>query len=553
MAKVDLPQTVADIEKGGDWVCVRNNAHGYSSDLLHYWRRYGCPYLKGRKIKTRRIALRVEGQRGVRSLWFFHAPTLAEIAAQCQIDAVPGNKPYARYPQHWTRQAIRRKWRAKSGTFVDNHGREWVAPRTALKLLGVSTATLHRWRCIGCPYLSDSAPLQTLPCPNAFDREDNFFALDQIDEVKRQRAKCRQKMPAASELLTIKQAMRMSGLSRDTLLRLRKNGEISSENMRVQGTDGKLYNHVFFKRVELMAAKTCRVKRAPKDTLTVTQAAEQLNVSNGTIMEWTRGCPYLDRPLYSQTTKLILSSRGSVQSATVVSKADIRKLKKILFAGYAPPFCDERGEWLSVRHAARYYGTTASRVLYYAQRGDIEAKRVVARDRWSRSRGWRWVCLQSSLDVFFEAGGMPPRRTQAMAAANSVTDGGEEREPLPQQPWPVYILQPPDQPIPVRCTECGERRSAEACTCPVWDEEASELSWNGRLVRRYTSPAKNQRDIIEAFARAGWPRRIDDPFQDPIKLNKTLADLNARLEPQTIRFRADGTGEGAIWDIAVDK
>jgi hypothetical protein len=84
---------------------------------------------------------------------------------------------------------------------------------------------------------------------------------------------------------------------------------------------------------------------------------------------------------------------------------------------------------------------------------------------------------------------------------------------------------------------------------PVWDEHAATLSWRGRVIRQFhKNPAKNQRDIIEAFHNEGWPASIADPWRDTRKLNQTLRDLNASLLPNTIRFAGDATGEGARWE-----
>jgi hypothetical protein len=74
------------------------------------------------------------------------------------------------------------------------------------------------------------------------------------------------------------------------------------------------------------------------------------------------------------------------------------------------------------------------------------------------------------------------------------------------------------------------------------------LTWRGDIIRQFRAPAKNQKDLIEAFHRANWGRSIPDPFRDRRTLDKTVTDLNKQLRQRTIRFRLDGTGEGVNWE-----
>lgn len=87
--------------------------------------------------------------------------------------------------------------------------------------------------------------------------------------------------------------------------------------------------------------------------------------------------------------------------------------------------------------------------------------------------------------------------------------------------------------------------------CPRWDDHAATLYWGGTPIREFRSnPAKNQRDIIEAFHRENWARTIPDPLNNSRKLNATIRDLNKSLASKLIRFRGDGTGEGVMWEPA---
>ncbi len=84
---------------------------------------------------------------------------------------------------------------------------------------------------------------------------------------------------------------------------------------------------------------------------------------------------------------------------------------------------------------------------------------------------------------------------------------------------------------------------------PAFDPVSRQLSYRGEILRLFKRPAENQERIVKAFHEDRWPTRIDDPLQKG-KLNQTIRDLNRSLKQPSIRFRADGRGEGVIWERA---
>lgn len=89
---------------------------------------------------------------------------------------------------------------------------------------------------------------------------------------------------------------------------------------------------------------------------------------------------------------------------------------------------------------------------------------------------------------------------------------------------------------------------------PCWDGRVRELTWRGRLVKRFRTPADCQEAILSAFQEEGWPPRIDDPLgrgvgrQAPrLRLRDAVRALNARQRDVRVRFAQDGTGEGVRW------
>jgi hypothetical protein len=88
---------------------------------------------------------------------------------------------------------------------------------------------------------------------------------------------------------------------------------------------------------------------------------------------------------------------------------------------------------------------------------------------------------------------------------------------------------------------------------PVWNRDTSQLHYRGEIVRRVVSPSRASSicRILDAFQEDGWPERIDDPLPGgpgAQRLRETIRTLNKGLAK--IRFRADGTSTGIVWEVA---
>jgi hypothetical protein len=87
---------------------------------------------------------------------------------------------------------------------------------------------------------------------------------------------------------------------------------------------------------------------------------------------------------------------------------------------------------------------------------------------------------------------------------------------------------------------------------PVWNADRLELMLRGQVVRRlrYRGRARNVVRILDTFQELEWPDRIDDPLPggaDSERLRDTIKSLNRGLIG--LRFRADGTGYGIVWEL----
>lgn len=87
---------------------------------------------------------------------------------------------------------------------------------------------------------------------------------------------------------------------------------------------------------------------------------------------------------------------------------------------------------------------------------------------------------------------------------------------------------------------------------PVWDVARLRLSLGDHICRtvRSRTVASNICLILDAFEDQNWVARIVDPLPGPKdgqRLRNAIDKLNAGLA--RIRFRADGTSAGVIWEF----
>jgi hypothetical protein len=97
----------------------------------------------------------------------------------------------------------------------------------------------------------------------------------------------------------------------------------------------------------------------------------------------------------------------------------------------------------------------------------------------------------------------------------------------------------------------------EASLKPQWDAARRELSFGGRMVKRFHVPARNQELILSAFQEEHWPESIDDPLADDIdidpktRLNDAVYRLNNKQHACLIRFHVNGHGSSVHWSLCV--
>jgi hypothetical protein len=164
----------------------------------------------------------------------------------------------------------------------------------------------------------------------------------------------------------------------------------------------------------------------------------------------------------------------------------------------------------------------------------------------------RWlVCSGYALHAVELTGSAEPKR--AFALAGNLCFGDRT----------VFALTEQGQAFAASVLEAGKAcvredvRRPGACNgvAPHWDGELRELSWQGHLVKRFRVPAPNQEIILAAFEEEGWPPHIDDPLppapeiDSRRRLHDTINSLNRNQIFQCVRFRANGHGNGILWEL----
>jgi len=122
----------------------------------------------------------------------------------------------------------------------------------------------------------------------------------------------------------------------------------------------------------------------------------------------------------------------------------------------------------------------------------------------------------------------------------------------------INALHKHESKVLARTSMTTARMSADggATKKPTWQRDTASLFFDGKPIKKIRSVtvAKNLVRILDDFEEKGWPDRIDDPLsssKDQQRLHEAIRRLNGKLS--AIRFHADGTGTGIVWEeLATD-
>ncbi|MBX3439720.1 MAG: hypothetical protein KF861_19680, partial [Planctomycetaceae bacterium] len=65
---------------------------------------------------------------------------------------------------------------------------------------------------------------------------------------------------------------------------------------------------------------------------------------------------------------------------------------------------------------------------------------------------------------------------------------------------------------PYRLSTVNGESIEQARLSPIWDPVRHELTYSGRLVKRFKQHSPNQEAVLTAFAEEGWPSGVLDPL-----------------------------------------
>lgn len=88
---------------------------------------------------------------------------------------------------------------------------------------------------------------------------------------------------------------------------------------------------------------------------------------------------------------------------------------------------------------------------------------------------------------------------------------------------------------------------------PRWNADRRELVFNGTVVIEFKRAAANMQALLDAFEKAGWARRINNPFDDDFdcsaknRMHNAINALNRRQVVKILVFSGDGVAGGAEW------
>ena len=151
----------------------------------------------------------------------------------------------------------------------------------------------------------------------------------------------------------------------------------------------------------------------------------------------------------------------------------------------------------------------------------------------------RFILQPDSCFVLTDAGVRVARELGQDRGRRPQNENGTDQAPLPPT------------------TDVGENGQPPA-EKPTWDGMRKELRLGGTVVKLFKWPAVNQEVILRVFEEEGWPARIDDPLpctddrHPRRRLHDTIKCLNRSQKNPLIHFRGDGTGEGVIWEFALN-
>jgi excisionase family DNA binding protein len=426
------------------------------------------------------------------------------------IAAAQHRPPRERYQQAERRQAPNGEW--------------YLAPRAYYRRLRITKRTVRYWRKFGIPIL-EGEELDTHAFVDANGRKTTYYSESQaqrIEEARKESAATEKTDDIVREDIAAKRCR----VSVNLVRRLAKKQAIESERRPVHkgGQTVEMY-FVSLKGLRRYLRRRARKTRKAKtitDPVSVDEVANLCGVHRTTVNNWIKN----KRISHENIGQIRGAPRWGGGRRFVVSRSEALKYAAGLPSG-------DGEEWLYRFQIKLQFPGLSFRILEHYSIRKPKAYNVPPL---GRPVAIRSVDRPPGLMCPFERVHQFSRQDVNVLVEWLQTRGNG-----------TTAAQQVD--IRANGTNGSSHEAARAPSRPRWDDEAATLYWGETPIRMFRSnPAKNQRDLVEAFHRANWCRTIPDPFLNDRKLNVTIYQLNKSLRVKAIRFRGDGTGQGVMWE-----
>jgi excisionase family DNA binding protein len=405
--------------------------------------------------------------------------------------------------------SIQRKKYQDKETIRDSDGWEGKSLAPAARHVGKSRRTVRVWAKRdgkGCPYLPGHRRIDTREFTGG-NGTTTYYSTKDLNDI-RQAIAALTDIPSYPGLTPIEDAARKLRVTERRVYQLlNKYGE-KPVSKQARSKDGRALPHTYVRDSLVEAVQADRGRAAKLGKMSIKEAAEFLGVPYATVQWWIREGKLKPSPGGSARENGVLLDR-----ATVEDWKERRRTEE----NASPASADFK----DAQQLAKHFGKNIITMTHHLRRW-VRSGLLIPRHEYRSSkqrRGRYRVRLYEVAEVaklLAKVRGPGNPHWKGNTATETVTSGASIRSRAP--------------------------------SLPRWDDEAATLYWGEVPIRQFRRhPARNQRELIEAFHRGRWAQTIPDPFRDARKLALTICCLNKSLLQKLIRFAGDGTGEGVMW------
>jgi hypothetical protein len=392
-----IAATPSPYEREAPWLPLAQAVaeYGFTRDELYNWRRKGCPFLGGKRVRSRRVALRRPGQVGrARVRVFYRADLEAILEAQ-----------------------------AAGGSPSDTSG-DWLSVTEAAEFLGCTPSSIYQWAAKGCPALDGKklyVQTKTVVMRDGRTRPVAEYNRAELEEIKQARATSRHGTPG-SDWISGQEAVDLFGLDLNRLYEWHKKGcallgGTKLGARRIKAGSGALVRKVWHFNREQIKEIAAALRAGFLDAgvqdkegtwLSAAVAKKRYGILIQQLERWRQQpCPYLggNTIRHKQVPCAAMGvRRGGV--LWIYLEDDLRRIADAKKKDAPAVYKDAEGVWLFASEVTHRFGIRADNLWHYRATtysflaaGKIRAKQVDAthHPRPPRTRGRLWVYFEDDM------------------------------------------------------------------------------------------------------------------------------------------------------------